>query len=158
MTARVIVVAAMLFVYYHIGGLATTNMLRLTSGNSLPINSSKCVCDNCGTKITPFFQFPVISYIICKGKCRGCGIAIPLYPLILELTVMTGMSLITILSGFSLSGTALSFAFYEAVRVAVIALRGRRDRDFGRYYLVAVLSMIPFLLGSLFFALLYHNV
>ena len=64
MTARVIVAAAMLFVYYHIGGLATTNMLRLTSGNSLPINSSKCVCDNCGTKITPFFQsrsFPILS-------------------------------------------------------------------------------------------------
>lgn len=158
MSAQTIVAAAMFFVYYHIGGLATTNILRLTAGNTLPVNSSVCVCDSCGAKITPFMQFPVISYLICRGKCRSCGASIPVYPLCLELAVMIGMSLITAAFRFSSAGVVLSFLYYEAVRWVTIALRGRRGTDFGRSCRTAILSMIPFLLGFLFFALLYRIV
>ena len=36
MTTKRIVAVGLFYMYYHIGGLATTNILRLTAGNRLP--------------------------------------------------------------------------------------------------------------------------
>ena len=60
---QIIIITAFFLAYFMVSGLATTNILRLTSGNTLPVLSSKCVCDSCGKKITPFFQLPIISFI-----------------------------------------------------------------------------------------------
>ena len=94
MAEHLIIYLALFFIYFHIGGLATTNILRLTKGNSNFVLSSKCECDSCGFKIPAILQLPVVSYIICKGKCKNCGTLIPVFPLILELAVMIGMFLI----------------------------------------------------------------
>jgi leader peptidase (prepilin peptidase)/N-methyltransferase len=40
-------------------------------------------CTNCGTRIKPYDLFPVVSYVLLKGKCRKCGEKISIrYPLI----------------------------------------------------------------------------
>jgi leader peptidase (prepilin peptidase)/N-methyltransferase len=40
-------------------------------------------CPKCGHKITAVENIPVISYLLLKGKCSGCGVRIPFrYPLI----------------------------------------------------------------------------
>ena len=136
-------------IYFHIGGLATTNILRLTRGNHLSIQDSRCVCDACGTPISPLLQLPVISYIMCRGKCRHCGAAIPLYPLVLELAVMLGMFGISLALDLRPVGILLSFGYYELVRIVTIGLCGKRDTQFGKNYVVACLSMLPFLLLTL---------
>lgn len=140
---------ALFFIYFHIGGLATTNILRLTRGNTLPVGSSVCVCDNCGTPISPLLQLPVISYIVCRGKCRHCQTSIPVYPLILELAVMIGMYGISLAMDMRPVGIALSFVYYETVRIATVCIRGKRETRFGRNYAAACLSMIPFFLLTL---------
>ena len=155
MPNHLIIALGVFIIYFHIGGLATTNILRLTSGNTLPVLSSTCACDSCGSKIPPLLQLPIISFIICKGKCKSCGVSIPVYPLLLEITIIVGMFLITFLFSFSFIGTILSFVFYEIVRVVVILLRGRRCTDFAKQYIIAVLSMIPFGLCSVFVSILY---
>lgn len=155
MPNHLIIALGVFIIYFHIGGLATTNILRLTSGNTLPVLSSTCACDSCGSKIPPLLQLPIISFIICKGKCKSCGVSIPVYPLLLEITIIVGMFLITFLFSFSFIGTILSFVFYEIVRVVVIVLRGRRCTDFAKQYIIAVLSMIPFGLCSVFVSFLY---
>jgi len=155
MIEHIIIYISLFLIYFHIGGLATTNIIRLTQGNSSPVLASKCVCDSCGSKIPALLQLPVVSFIICKGKCKNCGIKIPIYPLILELVTMIGMFLISVAFKLSILGVTASFLYYEVLRIILICLKGKRGSDFTKNYIVAVLSMIPFYLLTLFVSLIY---
>ena len=158
MSNKTIVVASLYFIYYHISGLSTTNILRLTSGNTQPILSSKCYCDACGMRISPFWQLPIISYVICKGRCRGCNSKIPFFSLILEIIIFSGMSIISTFFQYSFTGVSFSFIFYELLRILTILFNGKRNLQFTKQYLIAVLSMLPFYCSALFVALLYKIV
>lgn len=153
-----IIIISFFLIYFHISGLATTNILRLTYGNTLTITSSECKCDSCGKKISAFYQLPIISYIICKGKCKNCGVKIPVYPLILEIAVFSGMHMITALFGFSVKGVAFSFLYYEVLRITTILIRGKRNSQFAKQYVFAVLLMLPFCLLTCFVALLFSEI
>lgn len=158
MTNHFVVIISLFFVYFHISGLATTNILRLTAGSTTPILASNCYCDSCGATIPPLLQLPIISYIVCKGKCRSCGAQIPIFPFVLELTILSGMYVITILLECTFLAVSLSFLFYELVRIVTLVLLGRRSEQFAKQYLIAVLSMLPFYVLTLFVALLYSLV
>ena len=152
---KCILIVALFTIYFHIGGLATTNILRLTKGNKADVNYPHCLCGNCGYKIPPLLQFPVISYLITKGKCKNCGIQIPTYPLVLEIMVICGMFVITAASGFKAFGVLLSFAYYEVLRRIVIKKLGKREEDYAKQYRKAMISMVPFVLCSMFVIFLY---
>ena len=158
MINRVIVVAALFYMYYHIGGLATTNILRLTSGNTLPVLSSKCVCDGCGTPIKVLDQFPIVSYVAAKGKCKHCGAEIPVFPLLLEIAVIVGMITITSMFRISYLGVILSFVYYEIVRLVVLWIKGRREKQFFRQYMIAVLIMFIYWIPTFWAVFLYSIV
>lgn len=158
MTDKLILIISLLFMYYHIGGLATTNILRLTRGNNLSVSSSKCVCDNCGGDIPVLLQLPIISYIVCNGKCNKCGGKIPFFSLVLEIVVFVGMSTLSIIFSLSALGVFISFVFYEIVRLFVIILKGRRVNDFKKQYCKAVFSMFPFFICVMFVSILYQIV
>lgn len=158
MTNQIIIIISLFYIYYHVSGLSTTNILRLTDGNSLPVLSSKCHCDNCGYNIPPFLQLPIISFLICGGKCKNCKTKIPLFPLILESTVFSGMCILSSILKFSYFGIGISYVFYEIVRIITICLKGIRKFGFIKQYIIAVASMLPFCLFSLFVAFLYHNI
>lgn len=158
MIDHIIIVVAFFLIYYNISGLATTNILRLTKGNTLPILTSKCNCENCGTKISPLFQLPIISFIVCKGRCRSCNVKLPIFALLLEISVLIGMSAVSSILSFSLLGVSLSFVYYEAVRIIVVIIQGKRQIEFGKQYVIAVLSIIPFYIVTLFVSVLYRLV
>lgn len=153
-----IIIIALYLIYYHISGLATTNIIRLTKGNTQPVLFPKCYCDNCENEISPILQLPIISYIICKGKCKHCGIKIPIYPLLLEIIILSGMCITTTLFKFSFWGVTGSYLFYEIVRVAVVLIKGKREKQFIKQYFIAVISMVPFYLLTLFVSALYSIV
>ena len=152
---QLIIIVAFFFVYFHISGLATTNILRLTRGNTLPVLASKCVCGNCGASIKPFYQLPIISYLLCKGKCRSCKAKIPVGALLLEVVILTGMFVLSGSFNFSFFGVTLSFVYYEVVRILSIVKNGRRDNNFAKQYVIAVVAMVPFYLITLFVSLIY---
>ncbi len=158
MTNHIVVIISLFCIYFHISGLATTNILRLTVGNTTPVLASKCYCDSCGATIPPHLQLPVISYVLCKGKCKKCGARIPLFPLLLELTILFGMFTITVLLGCTFLAVSLSFLFYELVRILTVAVFGKRAEQFKKQYLIAVLSMLLFYILTLFIALIYSLV
>ena len=158
MISRYFLVFCLYFYFYQISGLATTNILRLTAWGTLPVLSSECRCDNCGTRITPLMQMPIFSYLYSRGRCRSCGIRLPLFQLFLELTVFLGMSLISTLFRYSYAGTAWAFLYYEVIRLLVIAIKGRRKQDFFRQFAIAVTAMIPYWLLTLFLNYLYTTV
>lgn len=153
---KAVIVFAIYSMYFFIGGLSTTNILRLTAGNTLPVLDSKCVCDHCGSKISIFMQTPIISYIVCKGRCQKCGCLIPRYPLLLEIAVFSGMCIITTVLGFTYQSVLFSFLFYEAVRIFTVMVKKRRENDFARQYIISV-AIMPVYIALLEFAvLLYH--
>lgn len=155
MSNQMIVVIALFLVYFHISGLATTNILRLTASNTLPVLASECRCGHCGEAIPAHLQLPIISYIICKGKCKSCGTDIPIFPLFLELTVLLGMCGITLLLRCTWLAVSASYLYYEIVRIVTIVLNGKREAQFGKQYVIAVLSMMPFYVLTLFVAFIY---
>lgn len=155
---HVILIISLIIMYYHIGGLSTTNILRLTKGNSLTINSTKCICDTCGKNIPPYLQLPIISFIVCGGKSKCCGTKIPIYPLLMEIAVTVGMSFISIMFQLAPIGIVASFAFYEIVRIITVLIKGKRESRFIQQYIIAIFSMIPFFLSTLFVSLLYQVV
>ena len=158
MANQLIIFVALFFVYFHISGLATTNIIRLTAGNTTPVLASRCYCDSCGSMIPPILQLPIISYVACRGRCKNCGVKIPVFPLLLELTVLSGMFVITLIMKCTFWAVSLSFLFYELVRVVTIMLMGKRSSHFARQYTIAVLSMLPFYVLTLFVALIYSLV
>ncbi len=151
---QIIIAIAFFLIYYNISGLATTNILRLTAPNTLTILSSKCVCDNCATRITALYQLPIISFVVCRGRCRKCGCKIPTDALLLEIIVLIGMFGISALLSFSLFGVTMSFVFYEICRVAMILIKSKRKTGFVRQYFIALIAMIPFYTITMFVALI----
>lgn len=149
-----VIKCAICFSYFIIGGLATTNILRLLKGSTLHVCSSKCVCANCNMKIGFFNQMPIVSYIVCRGKCLNCKTPIPVGPLILEIAVFVGMSIISILGRFSPASVICSFAYYEIIRIVCIAKNGKRENSFFSQYIVAVLAMFPYIILVEFMAVL----
>lgn len=158
MTSRAIIIISLFCVYFHISGLATTNILRLTKGRTTPILASQCYCDSCGAAIPPHLQLPIVSYIVCKGKCKNCGTKIPVFPLLLEVIVLSGMFVITILMKCTFLAVSLSFLFYEVVRIATVIRLGKRSAQFAKQYVIAIFAMLPFYVITLFIALIYRIV
>src|SRR5919106_4698532 len=82
-------------------------------------------CPNCGRVISPIENIPVVSYILQRGRCKGCGVGIPLrYPLI-EIT--TGLLFALAAWKFGLSIEAFLFAalFWVLVVLTQIDLEYR---------------------------------
>ncbi|MEN8107099.1 MAG: A24 family peptidase [Pseudomonadota bacterium] len=69
-------------------------------------------CPECGHRITAIENIPVISYLVLRGRCRGCGSRISLrYPIIEVVTAV--LSVVTVLHfGFTLqAAAALAFTW-----------------------------------------------
>lgn len=46
-------------------------------------------CPSCGTPVRPYDNVPILSYLLLRGHCRGCGAHIsPRYPLVEALTAL----------------------------------------------------------------------
>jgi len=82
-------------------------------------------CPTCGRIISPIENIPVVSYVLQRGRCRGCGVRIPLrYPLI-EIT--TGVLFALAAWKFELTIEAFLFAalFWVLVVLTQIDLEHR---------------------------------
>ncbi len=149
---------AICLTYYHIGGLATTNIERLLKGSNMSVTNSKCFCPVCKKKINWFFQLPIISYIICRGKCLECSSKIPVKSLVLEITVFAVMTVTSILFDFSPVGVLISFTAYEMIKIIYIVINGKRENGFAKEYVISVLLMFIFFIMTEFMALLLYSI
>ena len=68
-----------------IGSFLNVVAYRLPRGESLAAPASRC--PGCETPIRPYDNVPVLSWLLLRGKCRSCGIAISArYPAVEALT------------------------------------------------------------------------
>lgn len=86
----------------------------------LPVSKSivhpRSMCFNCGTAIRFYDNIPIISYVWLRGKCRHCGVPIPIrYPLV---EIMGGLFSLCVYLKFGLTSQALIyFAFIATLLV-----------------------------------------
>lgn len=90
---------------------------EIPAQTSYTLSKPRSACPKCGHKITALENIPIISYLILRGRCRGCKTPISMrYPLIETLTA----ALIGLISWkFGYSSTAL---FASIFTFALIAL------------------------------------
>jgi leader peptidase (prepilin peptidase)/N-methyltransferase len=95
-----------------IGSFLTVVVHRVPARESIVAPRSRC--PRCGTTLRAVDNIPVVSYLLLRGRCRNCGLAIsPIYPLI-ELAT-AGLFV----------GAALVFhrTFVEAMMAAFLAVQ-----------------------------------
>lgn len=75
-----------------LGSFLNVVIYRLPLGGSLVRPPSSC--PGCGTRIQPYDNIPILSYLLLRGKCRSCGRSIsPVYPLV---EGMTGLGFVLV--------------------------------------------------------------
>ncbi|WP_172856669.1 A24 family peptidase [Thermoanaerobacterium sp. RBIITD] len=98
-----------------IGSFLNVVIYRIPRKESIVYPPSHCT--KCGHKLKPVDLFPVLSYILLKGRCRHCGEKISIrYPAV---EFLTGFIFFIIFYHFGLSIKALSYIFLSAVLVAI---------------------------------------
>ncbi len=75
-------------------------------------------CPKCGKLIKPYDNIPVVSWLLLRGKCRGCKTPIsPMYPLVEFLTGLLFMGSFLV---FGLSVDTLKWCVFSAILVVLV--------------------------------------
>lgn len=123
-----------------IGSFLNVCILRIPTGKSIVMPAS--ACPKCGAAIRPYDNIPVISYLILRGKCRGCKTKIsPMYPLV---ELLTGLLFFACYYAFGLSVETLKWATFSAIMI-VLVFTDLRER-----ILPDVVNFTGFALGLVF--------
>jgi leader peptidase (prepilin peptidase)/N-methyltransferase len=103
-------------------GLALGSFLNVVAAR-VPLRRSLVhpgsACMACGHEIAWYDNVPILSYVVLRGRCRSCGVHIPLrYPAV---ELVTGLLFAACFWKFGLSGDAAVGAFFCLTLVAVSA-------------------------------------
>jgi len=103
-------------------GLALGSFLNVVAAR-VPLRRSvvrpASACMSCATPIAPLDNLPLLSYVRLRGRCRACGVHIPLrYP---GVELATALLLFGCVLRFGLTWDALVAAFACAALVAISA-------------------------------------
>jgi leader peptidase (prepilin peptidase)/N-methyltransferase len=91
---------------------------RLPRGESLVAPGSRCT--GCSAAIAPYDNVPVISWLVLRGRCRRCAVAIPVrYPLV-EAATAAAFAAVALARGPSVELVAL--LPFAGVLIAVAAI------------------------------------
>jgi len=88
---------------------------RLPAKRSLALPRSHC--ENCNRVLDWFELIPVFSYVALRGKCRRCGIHIPVRILVVEALTGSLFGYIGVRYGFNMEGITL--AAYTCILITV---------------------------------------
>src|SRR5512141_3330011 len=93
----ILAVSAAFLVGACIGSFLNVVIYRLPREES--IVSPRSRCPGCGRQIRALENIPIVSFIVLRGKCAGCGVAISWrYPAV-ELFTAAGFAAIFLLDG-----------------------------------------------------------
>lgn len=115
---------------YLVAGLSTTDVLRLTKDQRRSVITYDSYCENCGYDIPLSNQFPIVSHLLNKGRCKNCNAQIPIVQFILECVLFASLLFIGILFEFQEAAFVFGFWLYELLKMVVILYKGRRKQGF----------------------------
>jgi leader peptidase (prepilin peptidase)/N-methyltransferase len=104
-------------------GLALGSFLNVVAAR-VPLKRSivrpPSACMQCGQELRWYDNVPLVSYAVLRGRCRHCGVRIPLvYPAV---ELITALLVAGCVLAFGLTGRAAVSAFFCCVLVAVSAI------------------------------------
>ena len=103
-------------------GLAIGSFLNVVAARvplKRSIVSPASACMSCGHELSWYENVPVVSYLVLRGRCRGCGARIGLvYPAV---ELLTALLIAGSFLAFGWSGRSFVAAFFCAVLVTVSA-------------------------------------
>lgn len=91
-----------------LGSFLNVCIYRLPEGESVVKPRSRC--PECGLQIAWYDNVPVLSYLLLRGRCRGCGMRISLQYPVVEL--VTALLWVAAVVRFGLAWQALSMAVF----------------------------------------------
>lgn len=98
-----------------IGSFLNVCIYRLPLGQS--VASPPSSCPNCNTRIRWYDNIPVISYLMLKGRCRGCQAPISIrYPMV---ELLTGLAALAVAMRFGLTLSSLIYFFFIAALLVI---------------------------------------
>lgn len=74
-------------------------------------------CPHCGKRLQPWDLIPVISYLLCAGKCRYCGQRISLQYLVME--VLTGLLFLLTYWQFGVGGEGYLMLLWVSALIVI---------------------------------------
>jgi leader peptidase (prepilin peptidase)/N-methyltransferase len=111
-----VTIAAFLLFGLIVGSFLNVCITRIPEGTS--IVSPRSRCPHCASRIKPYDNVPVVSWLLLGGKCRNCHAAIsPMYPAV-ELT--TALLFVACYLCFGLSLPALKWASFSCILVVLV--------------------------------------
>ncbi len=98
------------------GSFLNVCIVRIPSGKSVVKPASSCM--KCGAPIQPYDNIPVISYLLLRGKCRGCKTHISaIYPLV---ELLTALLIYACYRMFGVTAEALKWALFSALMIVLV--------------------------------------
>jgi len=105
-----------------IGSFLNVCIVRWPEGESVVRPRSRC--PRCGRPVQSFENVPIVSWLLLRGRCRGCGLPIsPLYPAV-ELAV--GLGWLLAYRTYGPTFDALRVAVFGTVLLGIAATDARR--------------------------------
>lgn len=99
-----------------IGSFLNVCILRIPAGKSIVLPPS--ACPQCGAPIRPYDNIPVVSYLLLRGKCRGCKTPIsPMYPLV---ELLTAVLFFGCFWAFGLTIDTLKWCLFSALMIVLV--------------------------------------
>lgn len=100
-----------------IGSFLNVVAARVPLKRSIVTPGSACM--SCGHEVAWYDNVPVVSYLLLRGRCRGCGTGIGwVYPAV---ELLTALLIAACFLAFGWSGKSFVAAFFSAVLVAISA-------------------------------------
>ena len=125
-----------------IGSFLNVCIVRIPAGKSIVLPSS--ACPKCGAPIKPYDNIPVVSYLLLRGKCRGCQTKISLmYPLV---ELLNGALYLICYLAFGMTLETLKWAIFASL-LLVLVFTDLRERilpdviNFTGFAIALVLSL-----------------
>lgn len=113
------------------GNFATSFIHRIPEGKTL-VGNKKAKglpphCATCNTRLKPLEYLPLIGFIIGRGKCRHCGVMIPIIYIVTEL--FGGMVALLLMLFFGLNYLfiillLLTIIIYSTIIILIKLFRG----------------------------------
>jgi leader peptidase (prepilin peptidase) / N-methyltransferase len=117
---EILMAAIWLNLYTLIFGLCIGSFLNVCI-HRLPLEQSivhpPSACPHCNTRIRWYDNLPVISFLLLRGRCRGCKAPISIrYPLV---ELLTGMAALSVFLRFGLTWSALIYFIFIAALLVI---------------------------------------
>ncbi len=123
-----------------VGSFLNVCICRLPEGRSVVFPPS--ACPSCGAGIRWYDNIPIVSYLVLRGRCRSCHVAISWrYPLV---EALNGLLTLVLFLRFGPSLTFLALFFFCSALVAITFI------DFDHQIIPDVISLPGIVVGFVF--------